>query len=116
MPPDDRPRFIIDGESVHTETFRVPIPDGWRVISGEAAQPITIILAAPEACALMVVSVDPAVVLPQAVTCAELEVEQRRYRVERGEGEITLLAAAQSDRWLDVEPLVERARRALAGG
>ena len=106
--------IVIDGEYVHTDAFHVPIPDGWRVITSETGQPVTIILAAQDTCALMIVSVDSAVELPAAPLCAEVEIERSRRQIARGAVTITLLAAAQSDRWPQVEPLYERAARALA--
>lgn len=42
------PPIVMDGDWVRGEIFSVRVPQGWRVITGEASQPQRLILSAPD--------------------------------------------------------------------
>ncbi|NWF69898.1 MAG: hypothetical protein HXY40_12505 [Chloroflexi bacterium] len=51
--------FVVTADTLDFGIFRVEYPAGWRVISGAASLPPTVIFAAPENAALLLLSVVP---------------------------------------------------------
>lgn len=85
------PSVVIDGEIVRTEVFTAAVPGGWRVITGAADAPLSLILVAPGDCALIRLTVEAIDAPPEASDCAD---QARRAEVRAIEvGGVTVYAA-----------------------
>jgi hypothetical protein len=84
------PSVVIDGEAVRTDVFSAEVPEGWRVITGAADAPLSLILVAPGDCALIRLTVESINVPPEASGCAD---QTRRAEVRAIEaGGVTVYA------------------------
>jgi hypothetical protein len=86
---------IIDGDWVITSAFRVRAPAGWRIILGAASAPPSVTFAAPDNCALVIVSAAP--IDPPAFPNGCPPVEIRVERVSVNEDAISVYAAADAE-------------------
>ncbi|MCA9902351.1 MAG: hypothetical protein KC547_00725 [Anaerolineae bacterium] len=65
------PGAVIERDVFSTDLFSVPIPEGWRVITGSALFPPSVTLAAPGDCGLIVISLAGDAQTPSAPNCAD---------------------------------------------
>ncbi|MGQ9909843.1 MAG: hypothetical protein ACUVS2_13515 [Candidatus Flexifilum sp.] len=63
------PPVIIAGDRVTAGGLRVETPPGWRVITGAASAPFTLIFAAPDGCGIIILARRP--VEPPPTDCPE---------------------------------------------
>lgn len=82
---------VIDGEFVRTDVFSAAVPGDWRVITGAADAPLSLILVAPGDCALIRLTVEAIDAPPEASGCAD---QARRAEVRAiAVGGVTVYAA-----------------------
>lgn len=85
------PSVVIDGEFVRTDVFSAAVPGDWRVITGAADAPLSLILVAPGDCALIRLTVEAIDAPPEASGCAD---QARRAEVRAiAVGGVTVYAA-----------------------
>lgn len=86
---------IIDGDWVITSAFRVRALADWRIILGAASAPPSVTFAAPDNCALIVVSAAP--IDPPAPLDECPPVEARIERISVNGSAISVYAAADAE-------------------
>jgi hypothetical protein len=64
--------FVVTGETFDAGVFRANYPTGWRVISGQASTPTTVIFVAPNNAALIMLSLSPIDAPPAIDTSVEM--------------------------------------------
>ncbi|MBC7811200.1 MAG: hypothetical protein H7175_08640 [Burkholderiales bacterium] len=88
--------------------FSIEYPDGWRVVTGPAEAPPSVVFVAPGDCALIVLSTVPIESPPAlAETCGETRGETRRLLA----GEVDVYAAgnvAPIEEWESFVPIFEQ--------
>lgn len=94
----------ISAGSILTAQFRLQAPADWRVITSASIDPITLILAAPDNAALIVVSAQQIVRPPRPQTDAPLRILYQAR--ELSETRVYVYAAAPADEWSRFAPLV----------
>lgn len=94
----------ISAGKILTMQFTVQAPPAWRVITSASIDPITLILAAPDNAALIVVSAQQIVRPPRPQTDAALRI-LHQMRQFTGTA-VYVYAAAPADEWSRFAPLV----------
>jgi hypothetical protein len=87
-PPPGTPFVIADGRFTSGD-LSLRIPDGWRIVTGEAGAPLMITLVAPDECGVIIVSAValadvvrvPACDLPLRDELRTVEARDRRYAI-----------------------------------
>ena len=96
------PGVTLSGQVYNSGTFRAEIPDGWRVITSAAGDPVTVIFAAPDSPALIMLGENIDKVPPPAGYDGELVTHQQVVALNTGSSVTAVLNAApdEHDRWL----------------
>jgi len=88
---------VINGDVYDSGQFRAEIPAGWRVITSAASDPVTVIFAAPDAPALMMLGEDIDSAPPPAGYDGQLRSQQRTVNLSSDVRVTAILNAAQED-------------------
>jgi hypothetical protein len=89
--------FVVTHETFDAGTFRVSYPAGWRVITGQASAPTTVIFVAPGDSALIMLSLSPIDAPPILETGVEMRSETRTMAL--GDVEIEVYGTAPASEW-----------------
>jgi hypothetical protein len=89
--------FVVTDETFDTGVFRVSYPAGWRVITGQANAPTTVIFVAPGDAALMMLSLSPIDAPPTLETGVAMRSETRTIAL--GDVEIEVYGTAPASEW-----------------
>ncbi|MFN8371684.1 MAG: hypothetical protein U0694_02245 [Anaerolineae bacterium] len=89
--------FVVTGEIFDAGVFRVQYPAGWRVITGQASAPPSVIFAAAEDQALIMLAVG-AVESPPALN-TDIETRSETRSIEHGDITLTAYLTAPAAEW-----------------
>ncbi len=89
--------FVLTGEVFDAGAFQVRYPAGWRVISGQASAPPSVIFAAPGDTALIMFAVGNIETPPTLSTDMEMRSETRP--IELGDMTMTAYGTAPAAEW-----------------
>lgn len=101
------PPLTVTDDRVQTAAFTVTRPDGWRVVTGEAAAPPSVILIAPDDTALVMLSAAPIDTPPRPQVDDETPLETRTASVNVTGGTVAIYAAAPAADFADLAPLFD---------
>ena len=104
--------FVVTDEVFDAGVFRVRYPAGWRVISGQASAPPSVIFVAPDDAALMMLAVGNIESPPILNTDVELLTETRT--IELNGLTLTAYGTAPADEWDSFMQTFERVLASLA--
>jgi hypothetical protein len=104
-PPPGMPFVIADGHFTSGD-LRLRIPEGWRVVTGEAGAPLMITLVAPDECSVIVVSAAPLAEAVRAPAC-DLPLREVLRSIEGDTGRYSISASAPEAEWAAFEREVE---------
>jgi len=85
---------VIDTDTYTTDVFSVPIPEGWRVITGSALFPPSVTLVAPDDCMLIVIGLEESTAPLSAPNCADEEAHTWREVVTQNDIMVYLAGVA----------------------
>lgn len=91
------PGVVVSGQVYDSGRFRAEAPAGWRVITSAAGDPVTVIFAAPDAPALIMLGEGLESAPPPAGYDGSLRSEQREIGVGGGVRVTAILNAAQEE-------------------
>jgi hypothetical protein len=89
--------FVVTDETFDVGAFRVGYPQGWRVITGQASAPPSVIFAAPDDTALIMLAVGEIESAPTSNAGVEMQSEVRTIEVD--DITITAYGTAPVDGW-----------------
>jgi hypothetical protein len=89
--------FVVTDETFDAGVFRVRYPQGWRVITGQASAPPSVIFAAPDDTALIMLAVGEIESPPTLNTGSEMQSETRTLEV--GNITFTVYGTASVAEW-----------------
>lgn len=99
---------VVAGSTVESRAFRVTYPPNWRVITSPADAPPFVIFAAPDNCALVMISAEKIDTLPQPSACEPTGFRSEQRTVDIGGTTITAAGVAPADQWDSFLPVFER--------
>lgn len=105
-PPPGTPFVLADGRFTSGD-LSLRIPDGWRVVTGEAGAPLLITLVAPDECGVIVISAAPLADVVRAPAC-DLPLRDDLRTVETGGRRYAVSASAPEAAWDDFARTLER--------
>lgn len=109
------PAVVVAERLVNVGTFQVEYPAGWRVITSAAGDPVSIIFAAPEGDALIMLGERIIAAPHPAGYAGDIRSERREIMLDNGVTMVAILNAPRDDwaGWLAVyESVVDSLRRA----
>ena len=84
-------------DTYRNEIFSVRYPAGWRVITSEAGQTLSVIFAAPDNCALIVVSATMINQPPNSPACDQPNLQTATRNLSLGSAKIFIAGSAPTD-------------------
>jgi hypothetical protein len=107
--------FRVTGDSYRSEQFAVRIPEGWRVVTGEYAAPPSLLMVAPDDCALIAVSSTPLEAAPISPTCATDELMTELRNADYGDGTLYIGGSAPADEWTAFTAILTQVAASVEG-
>jgi hypothetical protein len=86
--------ITVDGDFLRSPAFRLRIPEGWRVITGEAQQALSVLLVSPDNCQIIQVSLAAIERAPVSPSCQQTIAWQDVRIVSMGEGALYVAGSA----------------------
>ena len=111
-PPPGTPFVLADGRFTSGDRS-LRIPDGWRVVTGEAGAPLLITLVAPDECGVIVISAAPLADAVRAPAC-ELPLRDELRAVDIAAVRYAISASAPQATWDEFEARLGRVMASIA--
>lgn len=99
------PVRVID-QRYEAEQFSARYPAGWRVITGPASAPLSVMFAAPDDCALILLSTTP--VDAPALDCPQAELRTTRRQLDLPGAALFVSGTAPVAQWAAFAPILSR--------
>ncbi len=115
VPPPATPFVIADGRFTSGD-LSLRIPDGWRVVTGEAGAPLQLTLVAPDECGVIVVSATPLEAPVRSPTCADAPLREELRTVEMGSVRYSVSLSAPEADWEAFTRAAERVTESMEAG
>ena len=110
----DEAGFVIAGDVYRSALFDVKIPEGWRIVTSESNTPPSLMMVAPDDCALIQVSSTPLENAPISPTC-EGAVRSEIETVQHGASTLYIGASAPAEAWAGFVTVLEGVRESVEG-